>query len=228
MKRIMTFVLCVLLLCGCKTDPAAASLKASASLKPGQAVPVKQAPEIDPSSNTNASPNPLTKAVAGSMMNANRSRDNYDVSKLSYADFDIFITFLTDGIPQDANYPSLSYMPGTWKYDLWLFDESDGYNYDELGYAEVSINKRQDNVTLVLHPRIGSNGEEAWYESDEEIGYEPFNGFLDEAGGLKLTGNDAVIYIMNYFAYSGREYVMGTINQSNIDTGFFWMYRGQD
>ncbi|MBQ2584168.1 MAG: hypothetical protein II568_03230, partial [Erysipelotrichaceae bacterium] len=81
-------------------------------------------------------------------------------------------------------------------------------------------------ISLSLHPRLASDGYEVWEESDEEVGYKPFEG-LPENYGIKLIGNDCVLWIGEYYAYEGREYVYGELYMSEENYVVFLMIRGQ-
>lgn len=147
---------------------------------------------------------------------------------LSFEAFLEMETFVTDGIPEDAEYPPVREMPGEWKYDLWILFDPETYDlFEEIGYADFEIDYDRELLIIKLHPRLASDGYEAWEESDEEVGYEPFEGGFED-GYLKLSGNDAILLISNYFAYEGREYALGEIWLSEEVSGDFWMYRGQE
>ena len=76
-------------------------------------------------------------------------------------------------------------------------------------------------------PKYAGDGYELYPETDEGVGYEPFTGGFDENGALKLSGNHVVLYITNYFAWSGREYVMAESWYSEESYGIFLLTRGQ-
>lgn len=148
---------------------------------------------------------------------------------LNFDYFDDVYGFIYEGFPEDAYYPSVSYATGTWKYIMDIrYDSSEGYYFAEIGYADFSIDYDKELIIIDLHPRIDQDGFEAWEVSDEEIGYEAFEGGIDEDGGLKLIGNDVVLYFTDYFASGGREYLYGNIYLSEEDSGYFFMVRGQD
>ena len=85
----------------------------------------------------------------------------------------------------------------------------------------------KEQVIIVLHPKYAGDGYELYPETDEGVGYEPFTGGFDENGALKLSGNHVVLYITNYFAWSGREYVMAESWYSEESYGIFLLTRGQ-
>ena len=118
-------------------------------------------------------------------------------------------------------------MEGEWKYDLWFsFKEPVEKYFDEIGFADVELDYEKEEVVITPHPRFACDGYEITPETDAEVGYEPFKGGF-EGNALKLIGNNAVVYITEYFAYEGREYVIGEIWLSEEMHGDFWMYRGQ-
>ena len=152
-----------------------------------------------------------------------------DITDLSFADFSFFEEIMYEGLPEDAYYPALKYAEGTWKYDLRIrYDSSDGFMFDELGYADLVLDREREVAVVTLHPRLATDGFEMWQESDEEVGYEPFEGGFDENGALKLIGNYCVMYIECYYAYEGREFILGTIWTSEEDFAYLLMVRGQE
>ena len=148
---------------------------------------------------------------------------------LSFDNFDFYYDIMSNGIPEDAYYPSLKYAEGQWKYDLiFRYDSSEGYYYEEIGYADLSLNYDKETVIIELHPRMANDAVEAWPLSDEEVGYEPFEGGFDENNVLRIIGNNAVINPTDYYASSGREYMIGTLWVSEEDFGTFLLMRGQN
>ena len=148
---------------------------------------------------------------------------------LSFEDFDFYYDIMYGGIPEDAYYPSLKYAEGQWKYDLiFRYDSSDGYYYEEIGYADLSLNYDKETVIIELHPKMANDGYEAWALTDADVGYEPFEGGFDENNALKIIGNNAVINPTEYYFSSGREYMIGTIWISEEDFGTFLLTRGQN
>ena len=149
---------------------------------------------------------------------------------LNWEDFDFYYDIMYDGVPEEAYFPAVKYAEGLWKYDLiFRYDSStDGYYFEEMGYAELGVDYDKDEINITLHPRMANDGNEAWPESDEEIGYEPFGGGFDADGNLRLYGNNAVIDCQYYYTYSGREYFIGELWISEEDFGMFLMTRGQE
>jgi len=78
----------------------------------------------------------------------------------------------------------------------------------------------------MLHPRIGNDGHESFSVTDEEIGYELFNGELDDYYGLSFNGNGLDLYLNYYYAYEGREYLIGSFWKSNDMYAGILMIRG--
>ncbi|MBQ6478613.1 MAG: hypothetical protein IJI44_04500 [Erysipelotrichaceae bacterium] len=149
---------------------------------------------------------------------------------LLFEDFDFYYDIMYDGVPEDAYFPAVKYAEGLWKYDLiFRYDSStDGYYYEEMGYAELGVDYDRDQIIITLHPRMANDGYEAWPTSDREVGYEPFAGGFDENDNLRLYGNDAVIDCQYYYAYSGREYFISEIWISEEDFGMLLLTRGQN
>ncbi len=151
-------------------------------------------------------------------------------TEVSPSDFSDFSGFYENGVPKDANFPSLRYMEGSWKYYLDMQDlDTGGVEFNEFGFADVSLNTEKETVRIVLHPRMAGDGYELYPETEEEVGYEPFEGGFDNNGSLQLLGNDVTMYIPCYFAWSGREYVMGEIWYPEEGYwGLFLLTRGQE
>ena len=60
------------------------------------------------------------------------------------------------------------------------------------------------------------------------MGYEPFGGGFDENNEIKLIGNNCVLYLKNFYAYEGREYLLADLWISEEETATFMMIRGQE
>ena len=159
----------------------------------------------------------------------NDQSDLFDAGKLSFEYFDEFYAQLMyEGLPEDRTSIPLGNANGIWKYDLKIRRDSsvDGYLFDELGYAEMSVHNSDDPpVKIVLHPRLASEGNETREETDEEVGYEPFGGVFDENNVLKLTGNDCVLVLERYYEWQGKEYLSATMQLSEEESGSFMMIR---
>ena len=157
---------------------------------------------------------------------------DFDVSKLSFEDFDeLYGQMMYEGFPEERVHEPLGNANGVWKYLLRIRRDNsvDGYQFDELGYAELKVHDGDEQpVVITLHPRLASDTIEVWEESDEEIGYEPFGGGFNENKEIKLIGNNCVLYLKEYYAYEGREYLIATLWMSEEDFGDFMMIRGQE
>jgi hypothetical protein len=152
-----------------------------------------------------------------------------DGSDLSFDEFAFYNEVYEQGIPDGASYPETKYAAGSWRYELFVYKEgSHDTSYMELGYAGLDIEERSKKATLMLHPRIGNDGHESFPVTDEEIGYEPFNGELDDYYGLSFNGNGLDLYLNYYYAYEGREYLIGSFWKSNDMYAGILMIRGQD
>ncbi|MBQ6492763.1 MAG: hypothetical protein IJI92_02735 [Erysipelotrichaceae bacterium] len=158
-------------------------------------------------------------------------QDTSSSSDLSFEYFDFFEDLIYSGIPEDAYYPALKYMPGEWKYRIRMIRDNsiDGFIFNEIGYSDLEINYDKETVIVVLHPRLASYNYEVYEETDEEVGYTPFEGGF-EGNALKLIdGNQFIImYLENYYAYEGREYILGTMWMSEEDFCQIVFVRGQD
>lgn len=154
----------------------------------------------------------------------------YSTDKLHFEDFDSYYGLIGQfGLPEDIVREPLGYANGVWKYSLNLTDGASGALFTEIGYAEVSVhNNDEPPVVIVLHPRLAKDDYEVWEESDEAVGYEPFGGGLDDNNNMKLTGNDCVMVLEQFFAYEGREYLTATIWLSEEETASFLLVRGQE
>ena len=152
-----------------------------------------------------------------------------DSSELSFDDFAFYDEVYYQGIPDGAYYPETQYAAGSWKYELYVYEQ---YGYDvsfaELGYADLYIEEDSGATMLTLHPRLGNDGYESFPETDEEVGYEPFTGELDDYTGLVFSGNGLDLYFSYYYAYEGREYIIGSLWSSNDLIAGFLMVRGQN
>ena len=218
MKKILAVILTSGLLAGCgnasllERNSGAVSVGVGSKLLTGTVSPV--------SSNTEA-----ILPAADSTASAGSFTGTEDVTP---ADFAEFTDFYSDGIPSDAAYPALRYAEGSWKYYLDMQDaDTGGVRFNEFGLADLSLNRQKETVIITLNPRMAGDGYELYPETEEEVGYEPFEGGLDDRGALKLAGNDVILYITAYFAWSGREYVMGEIWYSEESSGRFLLTRGQ-
>lgn len=156
------------------------------------------------------------------------TRYPFNSTDLRFENFDEFRYFL-NAIPEGAVFPIVREMEGEWKYNIDLYNLPPNYSrFCEIGYADFEIDYNRELLLITLHPRLAHNGYEMWEESDDEVGYEVFEGGFEDNGTLKFSGNNAIIVIDNYFAYEGREYTTGEIYLSEEVSGYFWMYRGQE
>ncbi|MBQ1826378.1 MAG: hypothetical protein II126_00270, partial [Erysipelotrichaceae bacterium] len=152
-------------------------------------------------------------------------KNDFDVSKLSFEQFDVLYgQMMYEGLPENLTDLELGKSNGVWRYNLKIRNDSSGGGmYDELGFAEMAVsNNANPPVKLVLHPRIGTEGDPL---TDESIGYEPFAGSFDENGVLKLVGNESVLFIQRYYLWQGKEYMILTMWFSEEDFGDLLMIR---
>lgn len=161
------------------------------------------------------------------------SEADFDVNKLRFEDFDnLYGQVMYEGVPEGRVPQPLKQANGLWRYNLKMrFDSSEnGYMFDELGYAEMSVNGKNDPpIVIVLHPRLAAyDGYEVYPETDEEVGYEPFKGTLDDDNEVRLYGNDLMLMPVYFYAYEGREYFIAHLYRDNEFFADFLMIRGQE
>ena len=155
------------------------------------------------------------------------SQEEEEENDVDPSDFFEFGDFIADGIPEDAEYPALKYAVGPWKYYISEEDlETGGTVYNEWGFGDLSLDYDKNQVIIELHPSYEGDGYQSWPKKDP--GYLPFIGGFEDNGALKLAGNSTVFYINEYFAWSGREYIMGEAWYSEEESGLFLMTRGQN
>ena len=171
----------------------------------------------------------IDENTKGDVSRGNKETVPDSADGLSFDDFDFFYDIMNDDIPEEAYYPAVKYAEGLWKYDLiYATDSYESYYFEEIGYSEFAIDYDKEQIVITLHPRLASDGYEAWTETDEEVGYEPFAGGFDEDNNLLLYGNNAVLDCLAYYAWSGREYFYGELWVSEEDYFVFLMTRGQE
>ncbi|MBR4469999.1 MAG: lipoprotein [Erysipelotrichaceae bacterium] len=239
MKKSIVLLFIVLLLTGCSSSDAGAVQKdedhfADVILQPAQGDDVLS--RFATGIQKEEAAEETLIALPGIHVETNVSGSNdgfFDPSKLSFEDFDeLYGQMMYEGIPEDVVYLPLKNANGVWKYDLKIrYDSSvDGYMFDELGYVEMSVDGRNDPpISIVLHPRLAAfDAYEVYPETDEEVGYEPFAGGIDDDNLIRLFGNDCVLCPEYYYAYEGREYLIATLWMSEEDFGNFMMIRGQE
>lgn len=139
---------------------------------------------------------------------------------LSFADFNFYEEVMANGVPDGAVFVEGGYADGDWKYNFRI------NMYDEIGMAFVDV--EGESMRLELYPRYVDNGS-SLLEIDNDSKYQPFTGgYVASEGNVKLVGNNTVIYITKYYAYEGREYMIGTAWFSEDDSCPFLMTRGQN
>jgi hypothetical protein len=154
---------------------------------------------------------------------------SFDVQKLNYEEFDNLYGQITyNGVPEGRESQPLKNANGVWRYNLKkkYDDPSQGYMYDELGYANMYVKGSDDPpIVITLYPRKASDGYEVWEETDESVGYEPFAGNIDEDDIIRLKGNNAIIVPEYYYSYQGKEYLIGKMWMSEEEFADFLMIR---
>lgn len=130
-----------------------------------------------------------------------------------FEDFDWYEDLIYGGLPENIYHPKVKYIEGIWKYRIRIrVDNSEnGYWYDEIGVADLSLDYDSVELIINLHPQAAKDLSEMWPLSDEEVGYEEFRGGFNDKGGLTLSGNDVLLDVEEYYEYEGNEYVLGTL-----------------
>ena len=240
-NKMIVFMLLLLILCSCSSSAAGTAEHSDDYSGDFLVIPEAEDDEKLPTHNDSAGISEGSEGVSDDLWIPDTETEgtdtqdvydsDFDVSKLRFEDFDNFYGQITyNGLPEGLVRQPLGKANGVWKYNLkFRQDTSDGKLFDELGYAEMYVHDNDDPpVKIILHPRLASDGYEIWEESDEEIGYEPFAGYYDENNDLKLTGNDCILHLKQYYAYEGREYLIATLWMSEEDFADFLMIRGQE
>ncbi|MBQ1483488.1 MAG: hypothetical protein IIZ28_07970 [Erysipelotrichaceae bacterium] len=228
MKKAVILLFILLCLCGCASPAPSAEKQEEVTDRTLTADPAPESEElliIGVGEEESAAPEEISRSYGFDDLS------EFDVSKLHYEDFDeLYGQLMFEGLPEGIVREPLKYANGVWKYDLKIrYDSSDGYLFDELGYAEMSVDGTQDPpVRITLHPRLASDGIAVWEESDQDVGYEPFAGGLDDNDDLKLFGNNCVMLLTDFYAYEGREYLIAQLWMSEEDVAVFMMIRGQE
>jgi len=157
---------------------------------------------------------------------------SFDVKKLNFEEFDNLYGQITyNGVPEERESQPLKNANGIWRYNLKkkYDDPSQGYMYDELGYAHMYVKgSDQPPIRITLYPRKASDGYEAWDLTDESVGYEPFTGNIDDDNIIRLKGNNAIIVPEYYYAYQGKEYLIAKMWLSEEDFADFLMIRERE
>ena len=161
------------------------------------------------------------------------TENDFDVSKLNFEEFDnLYGQVMYEGIPEGRVPEPLKQASGVWRYNLKIrFDSAEnGYMFDELGYAVMSVNGSNDPpIVIELHPRLAAyDGYEVYPETDEEVGYEPFKGTLEDDEIIRLYGNDLTLIPEYFYAYEGREYFIAHLYKGDDFFADFMMIRGQE
>ena len=142
-------------------------------------------------------------------------------------DFNWFEDLIYSGIPENVYYPKVKYIEGIWKYRIRVRvdNSTDGFWYDEIGVADLSLDYDREELIINLHPQLGADEYEAWPLTDEEIGYEEFRGGFNDHGGLTLSGNGFLADINEYYEYEGNEYIIGSLYTPEDYIGDFLFLR---
>ena len=130
-----------------------------------------------------------------------------------FEDFDWYEDLIYSGIPENVSHPKVKYIEGIWKYRMRIRRDNsvDGYSYDEIGIADLSLDYENVELIINLHAQAARNDYEMWPLNDEIATYEEFRGGFNDRGGMTLSGNDLLVDIDEYYEYEGNEYVLGSM-----------------
>ncbi len=179
---------------------------------------------------------PLARSISDKEISTELSRGTFNPftsskKEVDFSDFDFLEEWMYSGFPEDVYYPYASYMPGEWKYRIfYLRDNSvDGFVFNEIGLADISIDMESATFYIDLHPRYDQYNDEIEPVTDEDVGFSTFAGTF-EGDGVKLVDQEEelMIYLYSYFAYEGREYIYSTLYRSEDDYMMLVFTRGQD
>ena len=165
--------------------------------------------------------------IISDIVSGNNGGGNTQTQGVSFSDFDFYEDIMYAGLPSGIEYPDLVYGQGEWKYEIRIrYDSADGYMYDEIGTADLSLSSDYKTTTVRLYPKYANDGSQTTTVNSGK--YQPFEGGRDETNAIKMIGNNAVLYIQYYYAYEGREYMLGSMWFSEDDSAVFLMTRGQN
>ena len=144
-----------------------------------------------------------------------------------FEDFDWFEDLIYAGLPENVYYPKVKYIEGIWKYRIRIRVDNaeNGYSYDEIGVADLSLDYENVELIITLHPQLGKDEFEMWPISEEEGGYEEFRGGFNDRGGLTLSGNGLLADIDEYYEFEGKEYIIGSLYTPQDYIGDFLFLR---
>jgi hypothetical protein len=150
-----------------------------------------------------------------------------DVNRLLYEGFDEFYyQVINKDFPKELSREPLVKANGKWRYNLRI---NGAVTFNERGYAEVSVHDRNDPpVSVILHPALISEDGMRFAVSDEEVDYEPFAGGRIEKNQMKLEGNNCVMYLKQFYAFEGKEYLLANLLLPNKQKATVMMIRGKE
>lgn len=137
----------------------------------------------------------------------------------AFSDFDWYeSTVLRYGVPDGAVYMDNSDLNGPWKY-CFMFDRENkmGSKMTEIGYAQVTV--AGTYTSLYVYPTFMSEANGFTYEENaEEVGYEPFEGNIDD-GYIYMNGNGGTLSLTLGYQYNDVQYALGSfITASGVIT----------
>ena len=218
MKKIMLCLCVLLLLGGCATNKTAESEEVIE-----RTIDVPETPAFgEETINSDLERKIETTAeYEGISRSADLSKDNSQLTQI----VNTVKSILYSEIPADAYYPPVKNIIGEWVFCSIGDYNSIGADFNELGFADFSIDYDKPALELVLHPRIANIDGDVFEEDDASTGYLPFSGGQEANGSFRLYDGDSLFIILNeYYIYDAYEYVVAELwvgEGAYVDVLFF-------
>ena len=155
--------------------------------------------------------------------------DNLLKGNINFNDFINYVHSIIDNpVPANVTFPAVKYIEGSWTYCMIAETQYTGFDFNEIGYADISLNYEKETMIIVLHPRIGHSGYEIYPETDDMVNYLPFEGGQRNDGSFVLDDNDGLMMAVNYYYVDGgREFVWADLYLSETEYARVLFFRGQ-
>ena len=155
--------------------------------------------------------------------------DNLLKGNINFNDFINYVHSIIDNpVPANVTFPAVKYIEGSWTYCIIAETQYTGFDFNEIGYADISLNYEKETMIIVLHPRIGHSGYEIYPETDDMVNYLPFEGGQRNNGSFVLDDNDGLMMAVNYYYVDGgREFVWADLYLSETEYARVLFFRGQ-
>ena len=155
--------------------------------------------------------------------------DNLLKGNINFNDFINYVHSIIDNpVPANVTFPAVKYIEGSWTYCMIAETQYTGFDFNEIGYADISLNYEKETMIIVLHPRIGHSGYEIYPETDDMVNYLPFEGGQRNNGSFVLDDNDGLMMAVNYYYVDGgREFVWADLYLSETEYARVLFFRGQ-